>query len=119
MDQVAVGLLDAYDHQGFFDEVFVPDGTHRPHYRTLVERLHRMSPKDMARRERLRDSIFRTAGITFTIYGDGGGLERSTHVDWGEGVERAASATSRSATVATTTTSPPCAASTPVPPRTS
>jgi uncharacterized circularly permuted ATP-grasp superfamily protein len=78
-------LFDGYDGAGFFDEIFGSDGQPRPHYARLVERLRELTPDELARRERLRDSAFRTQGITFTVYGEegdeAGGVERTFPMD--------------------------------------
>jgi uncharacterized circularly permuted ATP-grasp superfamily protein len=74
-------LFDGYETEGFFDEVFDASGAVRPHYRDLLERLANITAEDLARRERLRDAAFRTAGITFTVYGEGEGLERTFPMD--------------------------------------
>ncbi|MFP5310097.1 MAG: circularly permuted type 2 ATP-grasp protein, partial [Actinomycetes bacterium] len=74
-------LLDDYDPGDFFDEVVDADGHVRPHYRALVDRLATVAPADLERRERVRDSIFRTQGITFTVYGDDDGVERTFPMD--------------------------------------
>ena len=70
-------IFDGYDHRGFYDEVFDDEGSIRPHYRALVERLAELSPDELVRRERLRDESFRNQGITFTVYGESEGIERS------------------------------------------
>ena len=74
-------LFDGYDHVGFFDEAFDADGDVRGHYRALVKRLAELAPDDLRMRERLRDEAFRTAGITFTVYGEGEGIERTFPMD--------------------------------------
>jgi uncharacterized circularly permuted ATP-grasp superfamily protein len=74
-------LFRDYSTDGFFDEVFEPSGAVRPHYRSLSERLTDLAPSDLERRERIRDGIFRTQGITFTVYGDGEGVERTFPMD--------------------------------------
>jgi uncharacterized circularly permuted ATP-grasp superfamily protein len=74
-------LFDGYDHGGFFDEVFDGTGAIRQHYDALVKRLAELSPDDLRRRERLRDEAFRTAGITFTVYGEEEGIERTFPMD--------------------------------------
>ncbi|MEY3019654.1 MAG: hypothetical protein RLZZ272_638 [Actinomycetota bacterium] len=76
-----VRLLDGYDLGGFFDEVHAGDGTVRPHYRALVERLEGFAPEELEQRERMRDRLFRTQGITFTLSGDADGLERTFPMD--------------------------------------
>jgi uncharacterized circularly permuted ATP-grasp superfamily protein len=74
-------LFEGYVHDGFFDEVFDADGTVRPHYARLVERLEELSADELARRERLRDASFRSQGITFTVYGEDEGIERTFPMD--------------------------------------
>jgi uncharacterized circularly permuted ATP-grasp superfamily protein len=78
----AVGdLFSDYDRGGFFDEVFDRDGEVRPHYRGVVARLQGLTPDDLERRESIRDALFRSQGITFTVYGDDDGLERTFPMD--------------------------------------
>ncbi len=74
-------LFDGYDPARFFDEVFDGSGEVRAHYERLVKRLSELSPDELRRRERLRDEAFRTAGITFTVYGEDDGLERTFPMD--------------------------------------
>jgi uncharacterized circularly permuted ATP-grasp superfamily protein len=74
-------LLRVYDRGEHFDEVFDDRGEVRPHYRELVARITRLSPDDLERRERIRDGIFRAQGITFTVYGDDDGIERTFPMD--------------------------------------
>jgi uncharacterized circularly permuted ATP-grasp superfamily protein len=75
------GLFDGYDPGPFFDEAVEPDGAARAHYRTLLRHLDEMTPAMLAERERVRDAAFRTAGITFTVYGEGEGIERTFPMD--------------------------------------
>jgi uncharacterized circularly permuted ATP-grasp superfamily protein len=74
-------LFNDYLTEDLFDEVFHDDGSVRPHYVELVDRLRGIAPDDLERRERIRDGIFRTAGITFTVYGDDAGVERTFPMD--------------------------------------
>lgn len=74
-------LFGGYDHVGFFDEAFGADGRVRAHYAHLISRLERLSVDDLERRERLRDRLLRTQGVTFTVYGDGEGVERTFPLD--------------------------------------
>jgi uncharacterized circularly permuted ATP-grasp superfamily protein len=74
-------LFEGYEPEHFFDEVFTDDGTVRPHYEDLVARLRSFTSAELSRRERLRDAAFRSAGITFTVYGEGEGLERTFPMD--------------------------------------
>ncbi|MEA3018637.1 MAG: hypothetical protein QOI47_161 [Actinomycetota bacterium] len=78
---MAADVFRGYSQQGFFDEVFGADGTVRGHYEDVVARLRMLSPGELGRRERLRDDAFRTAGITFTVYGEDEGVERTFPMD--------------------------------------
>src|SRR5690349_6775437 len=79
--RVAGDVFGGYDQDGWFDEVFAADGSVRPHYEDVVGRLRAFSPTELARRERLRDEAFRAAGITFTVYGEDEGVERTFPMD--------------------------------------
>ncbi len=74
-------LFDAYDRGSFFDEVFAADGSVRPHYAGVMQRLSGFTPAELHRREHIRDRIFRTQGITFTLADDEEGLERTFPMD--------------------------------------
>jgi hypothetical protein len=65
----------------FFDEVYDGDGKVRAHYRRLIDRLGGFSSAELARREQIRDELFRMQGITFTVYGDEAGIERTFPMD--------------------------------------
>ena len=76
-----VDLFGRYDVGGFFDEIFEADGSVRPHYSRLIERLRLISGDELASRERSRDAIFRSLGITFAVYGEEQGIERVWPMD--------------------------------------
>ena len=78
---VTADLFEGYAPEAFFDEVFTEDGVVRPHYEDLVARLRSFTSKELTRRERLRDTAFRSAGITFTVYGEEDGVERTFPMD--------------------------------------
>ena len=80
-DALNKGLFSDYQLDGFFDEVFDADGHCRPHYAPLLARLTGFSPDDLMRRARLRDAAFRSQGITFTVYDEGEGIERTFPMD--------------------------------------
>ena len=75
------GLFEGYDPGRFFDEAVDSGGGPRPHYEALVRQLERFSSHQLAERERVRDAAFRSAGITFTVYGEGEGIERTFPMD--------------------------------------
>jgi uncharacterized circularly permuted ATP-grasp superfamily protein len=74
-------LFTDYQCADFFDEVFDPRGAVRPHYRPLVERLRALPSDELVRRARLRDTILRNLGITFAVYGEAQGIERTWPLD--------------------------------------
>ncbi|MFZ0627617.1 MAG: circularly permuted type 2 ATP-grasp protein [Acidimicrobiia bacterium] len=63
-----------------FDEVH-QNGSIRPHYRQLMERLANIGSDDLSERFGMLDSIFRTLGITFAVSGDEQGAERTWPMD--------------------------------------
>ncbi|MFN8624355.1 MAG: circularly permuted type 2 ATP-grasp protein, partial [Chloroflexota bacterium] len=73
------GLFAGYEPQGYC-EVITPDGP-RSHYAGLVERLGALSADDMAARAALVESILRRQGITFAVYGEKSGTERTWPLD--------------------------------------
>jgi uncharacterized circularly permuted ATP-grasp superfamily protein len=75
------GLFAGYQLDGFFDEVFDAEGHCRSHYAPLLARLTGFTPDDLMRRTRLRDAAFRSQGITFTVYDEGEGIERTFPMD--------------------------------------
>ncbi|MET0904059.1 MAG: circularly permuted type 2 ATP-grasp protein, partial [Acidimicrobiales bacterium] len=78
---MTTGLFEGYDPGEFFDEAMVSDGSPRGHYQALVNVLGGFTPHQLAERERVRDAAFRQAGITFTVYGEGEGVERTFPMD--------------------------------------
>ncbi len=75
-----MGLLDTYDPDGTFCEMF-DSGAVRPHYRRLADRLGVLDVADIDDRARLTDSTFRNLGITFAVYGGDEGTERIWPID--------------------------------------
>ena len=78
---MTTGLFDGYEPGSFFDEAVEADGTPRAHYTALLRRLGGFTSHQLAERERVRDAAFRQAGITFTVYGEGEGVERTFPMD--------------------------------------
>jgi uncharacterized circularly permuted ATP-grasp superfamily protein len=76
-----MGVFADYERGGFFDEAHDECGQPRAHYRELLGQLGAFPPGELERRERLRDEAFRTAGITFTVYGESEGVERTFPLD--------------------------------------
>ena len=59
-----------------YDEMFAADGTPRPPYLALFERLQVLDLQEMRQRQAAADQAFLHAGITFTVYGRTEGTER-------------------------------------------
>jgi len=65
-----------YEVGDFFDEMFEADGSVRPHYRGLFERLRELEPSDVVQKQKAVDRAFLRQGVTFTVYSDDQGTER-------------------------------------------
>ncbi|MCB1027357.1 MAG: circularly permuted type 2 ATP-grasp protein, partial [Microthrixaceae bacterium] len=77
----APSWFDDYATDGFFDEVVSADGSVRDHYRSVADRLDRFNHQQLADHERQRNDSFLTQGITFTVYGEEEGTERTFPMD--------------------------------------
>src|ERR1700734_2481324 len=69
-------LIGDYTLDGAFDEMRVPSGELRSHYRALAENLTTLPAGELQRRKQAADLAFLTQGITFTVYGREEGTER-------------------------------------------
>ena len=74
-------LFTEYERGGFFDEVFDAQGEIRSHYQALLERLRALAPAELLHRAGVRDTILRNLGITFAVYGEAQGIERTWPLD--------------------------------------
>ncbi len=73
--------LDGYYPGPGFDEAFTLDGSARPAYGRLVERFGELDAEELRRLQRLVAGEFRRQGITFTIYSEEEGTERTWPMD--------------------------------------
>ncbi|MBV9390887.1 MAG: circularly permuted type 2 ATP-grasp protein [Verrucomicrobia bacterium] len=69
-------LFEGYQPEAFFDEMFLPSGDIRVHYRRLFDRCLSMSPDEFQKKRMIADSAFLAQGVTFTVYNDQEGTER-------------------------------------------
>ncbi len=69
-------VLHGYAPAGFFDEMFQPDGTLRPHYQKFVARFGSIPRPELDAKRQAVDALFLRQGITFNVYGDTQGTER-------------------------------------------
>lgn len=68
-------------HENAYDETFTLEGGPRSHYQTLVRRLAELSADELGFRQKASDASFLNQGITFTVYGDTQGTERTFPFD--------------------------------------
>ncbi|MCB9451390.1 MAG: circularly permuted type 2 ATP-grasp protein [Anaerolineaceae bacterium] len=64
-----------------YDETFNKDGRPRPHYRALIEKLASFSADELSFRQQASDLTFLNQGVTFTVYGNEQGTERTFPFD--------------------------------------
>ena len=69
-------MFEAYEADGFFDEMFAPEGEVRPHYRALLNRFTGIATDDFEARRAACDQHFLRQGVTFNVYHDDRGTER-------------------------------------------
>lgn len=75
-------VLDHYiTHQAAYDETFDIDMQARPQYRSLINRLMQLDAEELISRQSTSDITFLNQGVTFTVYGDEQGTERTFPFD--------------------------------------
>jgi uncharacterized circularly permuted ATP-grasp superfamily protein len=60
----------------FYNEMFLPDGSVRPHYRPFADWLAGTEADRIAQKRAEADVMFHRVGITFAVYGEESGTER-------------------------------------------
>ncbi|MDH3753940.1 MAG: circularly permuted type 2 ATP-grasp protein, partial [Acidimicrobiia bacterium] len=75
------GLFDAYEQARGFDEAFDPTGAVRPLYEEIVDRFSHVDAAELRRLEAIVADEFRRLGITFTVYSENEGIERTWPMD--------------------------------------
>jgi uncharacterized circularly permuted ATP-grasp superfamily protein len=69
-------FFENYATDEFFDEMFSADGSLRPHYRAIFERLKGLTAENYEQKRQAVDLSFLRQGITFTVYGEEEGTEK-------------------------------------------
>src|SRR3954447_20593669 len=69
-------MVEQYEDNGLYDEMFAAPAHPRSHYGAVAARLKALGPAAFARRVRMADVTFRNQGITFTVYKDSAGVEK-------------------------------------------
>ena len=68
--------FDGYNTEGFYDEVFAPDGSARPAAQMLMERIASFPDGELNRRQIAAEYALLRMGITFNVYADEQGIEK-------------------------------------------
>ena len=68
--------FDGYSTDGFYDEMFAPDGSPRPAAQMLVERIGSFPEGELTRRQIAAEYALLRMGITFNVYADEQGIEK-------------------------------------------
>ena len=66
----------SYDLGGFYDEMFLPDGTPRAGATLLKEKLDSLPDGELLRRQNAAERSLLQSGITFNVYGDNAATEK-------------------------------------------
>lgn len=78
---VASDSLPTYSNDGFYDEMFEDDGGPRPQVQPLFDQLQQFSVEELRIRQQSADRAMVRLGITFNVYGDERGTERTIPFD--------------------------------------
>ena len=74
-------MLESYQPGRAFDEAFYADGDPRPHYQRIIAGLNAYGKEAFHKRRALIDLMMRQQGVTFTVYSDAKGVERTFPFD--------------------------------------
>lgn len=70
-----------YQTEGFYDEMFSPEGLVREGYGPFKERVEQLSKEEFLRRHQSAERALMAMGITFNVYSENEGTERIMPVD--------------------------------------
>lgn len=76
-----IQILADYRTESFFDEMFTTEGDVRPAYRIFFENLERLHIDELKAKQHAADKSYVTMGITFNVYHEGEGVERTLPFD--------------------------------------
>lgn len=68
--------FEGYQAEGFYDEMFFPDGTARPGAKLLEQKMTSLSDGELRQRQQAAERALLDMGITFNVYGESDGTER-------------------------------------------
>ncbi len=70
-----------YNSENFYDEMFMPEGQIRPGYEHLKNKFETLSSQDLLNRQQTAERSMLSMGITFNVYSEGEGTERTMPID--------------------------------------
>ncbi|GAA3404246.1 circularly permuted type 2 ATP-grasp protein [Paenibacillus hodogayensis] len=70
-----------YETGSFYDEMLEPCGTPKTHYETVYRALHQLPADELRRKHETAQNRFLRQGVTFTVYNDNAGAERTMPFD--------------------------------------
>tara|TARA_R110002094_G_scaffold196917_2_gene169547 strand:+ start:634 stop:2142 length:1509 start_codon:yes stop_codon:yes gene_type:complete len=76
-----VTLFDAYVPTSAYDELFASASQAHPETERVVQLLSQVEKGDFKQRQRLADAAFRRGGVTFSVYSDRRGVEKTFPFD--------------------------------------
>lgn len=75
-------MFNSYQTSPFFDEMFTPQGKPKPHYRKFHEILSQFTAEELKEKHDTAQLSFLRQGITFTVYNNNVGTERTMPFDF-------------------------------------
>jgi uncharacterized circularly permuted ATP-grasp superfamily protein len=72
---------ESYESEGFFDELIAEDGEPRPAARRLLRELQTLPPGELQVRQQAAERALVESGITFNVYSDERGVEKTLPFD--------------------------------------
>lgn len=75
-------MFESYSTKPFFDEMFEENGTPKPHYRKFYNTLRKFSEEELKEKHETAQLSFLREGITFTVYNNNVGTERTMPFDF-------------------------------------
>ena len=70
-----------YNSEAFYDEMFQPEGQIRPGYEHLKTKFETLTSQDLLNRQQTAERSMLSMGITFNVYSEGEGTERTMPID--------------------------------------
>lgn len=70
-----------YNSEAFYDEMFMPEGQIRPGYQQLKTKFETLTSQDLLNRQQTAERSMLSMGITFNVYSEGEGTERTMPID--------------------------------------